>query len=153
MWKQVSLFWINAWHITNLKLVITLTMFLLMWWIFLFIDFKYFNCSLVVCSMTLPWCFLVRSITSIRLLMFMSEASLTREKTLDLLCFIVVFLRTIGVASGFVGATSGVFWISTQFFKKPWVDSVKSSMFTKIIWILNAPIVVYCPPFTFFLTM
>jgi hypothetical protein len=47
--------------------------------------------------------------------MFMFEALMTREKTLDLLCFTLVFLGAIGVVGGFVGATSGVFWIFTKF--------------------------------------
>jgi hypothetical protein len=60
--------------------------------------------------------FLVCCITSIRLLMSMFEALVTREKTLDLLCFTLVFLRVIGVVvGGFVGAISGVFWIFTKF--------------------------------------
>jgi len=45
----------------------------------------------------------------------MFEALVTREKTLDLLCFTLVFLRVIGVVGGFVGAISGVFWIFTKF--------------------------------------
>ncbi len=48
--------------------------------------------------------------------MSMFEALVTREKTLDLLCFTLVFLRVIGVVvGGFVGAISGVFWIFTKF--------------------------------------
>jgi len=93
----------------NAQIARTFTMFLLVWWIFLSLDFKYCKCSLVMHFKVLQRCFSIsnclmfmHSTSSKNILMFLSKVSKIRDNTFDLLCLILVFSSANGVLSLFI---------------------------------------------------
>jgi hypothetical protein len=125
----LTISWMKPWHIVMLKLVKTLTMFLLVQWIFLFLDFRHHKCYLVVHFWVLVWCFSIlsyvrfmHSITLTNTLLFLYKTSRIEENTFDLLHLKIVLSDTNGVIDLFVGApTNGESKIII--FGWPWEDS------------------------------
>jgi hypothetical protein len=104
----LAISWMKAWHIVMLKLAKTLTIFLLVRWIFLSIDFRHHNCYLIMHFWVLVRCFSIlsyvtfmHSITSTSTLLFLSKTSKIGESTFNLLHLTIVLLGTNGVIDFF----------------------------------------------------